>query len=186
MTKPDATVGVLGDETLSQLGDDDPVSRDGRRIDRGGDERLVHVLGGRLPRRPCRMPRPSSWEVLPSTNVSPASFGRRRRHVLFIHEGRRRSPRRARTVPVSPEVFPRRPRDSAVPWNEDVRRVVWSRSDLHAEFGVRFKQQVDHHGTPWVSPGTGTLYCAGRNGEFLVRAIPSRAGVHQPFRCWAG
>ena len=174
-------VGVLGDEPLSEIVDDDPGEQDRRRVDRGGDERLVHVLGGTTGRHAQSDAETVVVGVAEYERLLGQFGGVLGDHLGVHHETARGDhhrfgPNRAGVG----EVLPRHTDHLAVVVDHQVRGTGLV-ADLHAEFVGPLEQQIDHHRCALGIAGHRHLVSARRGcGDVLERPDLLVAGVHQP------
>ncbi|CAM3924531.1 hypothetical protein MYFR107205_30510 [Mycolicibacterium frederiksbergense] len=147
-------VGVLGDEPLPVLVDDDPCQQDLRRVGRSGDEQLVEVLGDAAGRHPEPDAQPVVVGVAQDVGrhhavVFGLAFLAERRRVLGDHLGIHREPARRDHHRLRfdrtgfGEVLPAHPDNRAIAHREVGGTGLVS--DLHAEFGGALEQQFDDH-----------------------------------------
>ena len=178
-TRRPRMVGILGHEPVSEFVDDESGQQDRRRVHRGGDERLIHVLGGATGRDTQPDAQSVVVGVAQNERLLSEFRGVGRDHVGVHHEPARGNHHGAGSDGAGlGESLPRHPGDASV-LGHQVRRAGLV-ADLDPEFSRPLDQQVDHHGRALGVPGHRNLVAArSRHGQVLVRPHLLVAGVHQ-------
>ena len=178
-TRRAGMVGVLGHESLAEFVDDQSGQQDRRRIDRRGDEGLVHMFGGTADGDTETDTQAIVVGVAQNEGFL-GEFGRVGGNHLRVHH----EPARGDHHGFSPdrggvtETLPRHPDHIAVLGHQARRAGLVA--DLDAEFGGPFHQEVDHHGCALGIAGHRHLVTArSGHGHVLVRPHLLVTGVHQ-------
>ena len=178
-TRRARVVGILGHEPPTEFVDDESGQQDRRRVDRGGDERLIHVFGG----GPGRDAEADAQAVVVGVAQDERLLSEFRgvggHHLRVHHEPARSDHHGAGSDGAGlGEPFPRHPDDASV-LGHQVRRTGLV-ADLDAEFSGPLDQQVNHHGRALSVTGHRNLVAArSRHRHVLVWPHLLVAGVHQ-------